>query len=329
MNEEKGGGREVGKREEGAGPEQAGARKLRGAGKRKTSRRNRALPPHIRDFALESMVRIKSMPALNQFFDELWKGYIQIAPGAERLHKAVEARGEKIVNDHIAFRTFDLSPINLESLERHVLALGYKRFEPYAFEDKKLKAWGYMHPGEYRPRIFLSELETKKFSPSLQKIVKGLCAQVDPGRVASPDVLWSGRLWQPVAYETYQALLEESEYAAWVAAMGLRANHFTISVNALKTFKSLEDLLDFIEGQGFALNVSGGRIKGSPKVLLEQGSTLADRVEVEFAGGVKKLIPSCYYEFARRYPGPDGKLYQGFVAASADKIFESTNVKRG
>jgi hypothetical protein len=36
-------------------------------------------------------------------------------------------------------------------------------------------------------------------------------------------------------------------------------------------------------------------------------------------------IPTCYYEFARRYPLADGRLYQGFVAASADRIFESTH----
>ncbi len=36
-------------------------------------------------------------------------------------------------------------------------------------------------------------------------------------------------------------------------------------------------------------------------------------------------IPSCFYEFAKRYPQADGELYTGFVAASADKIFESTN----
>ena len=38
-----------------------------------------------------------------------------------------------------------------------------------------------------------------------------------------------------------------------------------------------------------------------------------------------KVIPCCYYEFARRYPLPNGNLFQGFVAKSADKIFESTN----
>ncbi len=41
----------------------------------------------------------------------------------------------------------------------------------------------------------------------------------------------------------------------------------------------------------------------------------------------KHQVPSCYYEFAKRYKDAKGKLYQGFVAASADKIFESTNKK--
>ncbi|MEJ2595547.1 MAG: DUF1338 domain-containing protein, partial [bacterium] len=36
-------------------------------------------------------------------------------------------------------------------------------------------------------------------------------------------------------------------------------------------------------------------------------------------------IPSCYYEFARRYPDASGKLYGGFIAKSADKIFEITD----
>ena len=38
-------------------------------------------------------------------------------------------------------------------------------------------------------------------------------------------------------------------------------------------------------------------------------------------------IPSCYYEFALRYPMTNGELYMGFIASSADKIFESTDVK--
>ncbi|MGL4896671.1 MAG: DUF1338 domain-containing protein, partial [Shewanella sp.] len=64
-----------------------------------------------------------------------------------------------------------------------------------------------------------------------------------------------------------------------------------------------------------------------PEVLLEQSSTMADTIAVEFSDGVLE-IPSCFYEFALRYPKANGELYTGFVAASADKIFESTNVNK-
>jgi hypothetical protein len=89
-------------------------------------------------------------------------------------------------------------------------------------------------------------------------------------------------------------------------------------------FQSLAQVNTLLKNEGFILNSSGGEIKGGPQVLLAQSSTMADKIEVEFSNG-KKLIPSCFYEFAQRYKMPTGKLYQGFVAASADKIFESTN----
>nr|WP_293271384.1 hypothetical protein [Nannocystis sp.] len=45
---------------------------------------------------------------------------------------------------------------------------------------------------------------------------------------------------------------------------------------------------------------------------------------MEFSDGVY-AVPGCYYEFARRYPGPDGALFDGFIEGSADRIFESTD----
>jgi hypothetical protein len=51
---------------------------------------------------------------------------------------------------------------------------------------------------------------------------------------------------------------------------------------------------------------------------------MADTADVTFSDGVLS-IPSCFYEFAQRYKLNSGEYYQGFVAASADKIFESTN----
>ena len=72
------------------------------------------------------------------------------------------------------------------------------------------------------------------------------------------------------------------------------------------------------------LNDAGGEIQGNPEELLEQSSIKAGIISVKFREGIFE-IPGCYYEFARRYPDTDGKLYSGFIAKSADKIFESTN----
>jgi len=50
-------------------------------------------------------------------------------------------------------------------------------------------------------------------------------------------------------------------------------------------------------------------------------------VHVTFSD-TEHTIPGCFYEFAKRYPQSNGSLYQGFIAASADKIFESTDNKK-
>lgn len=121
-------------------------------------------------------------------------------------------------------------------------------------------------------------------------------------------------------------LLKESEYAAWTAAWGYRANHFTVSINYLAGFETIEAVNQKLIDANFEMNTTGGLVKGSPEVLLEQSSTLADNFNVKFSD-CEMQIPSCFYEFALRYNKPDGEVYTGFVAASADKIFESTNAR--
>jgi hypothetical protein len=268
----------------------------------------------------------------SDFFDRLWADYVAIAPQAARIRSAFEARGEAIVSDHVAFRTLAAGPLGLERLEQHLLDFGYRRYQAYEFPDKKLRAWGYLPPRSATnqpipsfPRVFLSELLVDDLSPPSAAILRRIADSVDPTRVGTPEVLLAGRLWDAVSWEEYRMLEAESEYAAWVAALGLHANHFTISVNHLKTLPSLEAVLDFVESLGIAINETGGRMKGSPDVLLEQGSTLADRMPVEFADGGRHTVPTCYYEFARRYPTAEGTLFQGFVPASASQIFSSTD----
>ena len=94
----------------------------------------------------------------------------------------------------------------------------------------------------------------------------------------------------------------------------------------IDNFDDIEAVNDCLKSAGYALNTTGGEVKGDKEVKLEQSSTLADKTLVEFSDKIME-IPSCFYEFAKRYPLANGELYTGFVAASADKIFESTNAK--
>ncbi len=265
----------------------------------------------------------------DDFFAALWSDYVAMAPQAERIRSAFEAQGERVVNDHVAFRTLALDPIGLAKLEPHILDLGYKPQANYDFPAKKLRATGYVADDPDAPRIFLSELLVDQLSSASATILRECAAWIDPGDVTEPEVLWSGRLWEPISWHDYQTLVAESEYAAWVATLGLRPNHFTISINNLKEFTEVEQVLQLVESLGYGINDSGGRVKGTPAELLEQGSTMADEMEVDFADGQRHRVPTCYYEFAKRHPDSSGKLFQGFVAASADKIFESTDTKEG
>ena len=193
----------------------------------------------------------------------------------------------------------------------------------YNFEAKKLTAKHFEHPDDTKPKVFISELRVNELSDNTQAIIQKLVAQMDANVVTADNFLYSGRHWD-ISKADYDALLNESEYAAWLAAWGFRANHFTVSVNHLGQTDELSDVNARLKEAGFVLNTSGGEIKGGPEVFLAQSSTMADRAPVNFSEETA-AIPSCFYEFAQRYNMPNGKRYQGFVAASADKIFESTN----
>lgn len=102
-----------------------------------------------------------------------------------------------------------------------------------------------------------------------------------------------------------------------------------------KKHLSLEQLNTLIETQTkypdvqWILSRPGGNsIQGSPSDLLHQSSILAEPRSIQFSDGITRPIPSCYYEFAFRRKDPvTQKLFQGFVAKNADKLFESTDVK--
>ncbi len=267
------------------------------------------------------------MTAAN-IFEKLWNQYSAENPSAGKIHELFTRSGNRVINDHVAFRTFNDPRTGIDVLALPFISAGYVPRGEYSFEAKKLRAIHYELPGDPEaPRVFISELLLEKFSPWLQQTIKKSLDLVPAKVIESPELILRGSIFEPLSYEVYSRLREESEYAAWLYVFGYRANHFTVSINHLQEFEDIRDVNAFLKRKGFPLNSSGGEVKGTPEKLLEQSSTLADRVEVMFQEG-KFTVPSCYYEFAKRYEGADGKLFSGFVAGSADKIFESTDFRK-
>ncbi|MDP0589878.1 MAG: DUF1338 domain-containing protein [Candidatus Endonucleobacter bathymodioli] len=264
---------------------------------------------------------------VHHLFDDIWERYLFLAPDAKQIHELFAKQNDGFVtNDHIALRTFNLPKVSLGKIAFPFLQAGYKVKDEYEFPVRKLFSQYFQHSDPQLPKVFISELLVEKLSVESVQIIEKLVAQVDEEKVLEDGFCHSGRPWD-IDLHTYEKLLQESEYAAWVAAHGYQANHFTVSINHLRDYQDIQQVNKKIMDAGFKMNESGGLIKGSPSVLLEQSSTLASDVRVDFIDGHRD-IPGCFYEFAKRYPMIDGKLYQGFVAASADKIFESTDTRK-
>jgi hypothetical protein len=262
---------------------------------------------------------------LEVLFNQLWKQYTNQTPSADKIKQLFENKGETVHTDHIAFRTFDHPKVNIEKLAAPFLQLGYRAVGEYHFSKKKLYAKHFEHSSKKNlPKIFISQLITSEFSDNLQAKVQQCVDAITEKEVNKTPFVLKGRLWETPSLKTYGKLLKESEYAAWLYVNGFCVNHFTIDVNKLQHFPSLLEVNSFLKENGFHLNTSGGEIKGSKEEYLEQSSTLADKIQMQFLEK-KENIPTCYYEFAYRYKKQNGELFSGFVTNSANKIFESTD----
>lgn len=251
---------------------------------------------------------------------------------------------DDIENDHIAFRTLGVPHLGITSLEKVFLHYGYEKKDYYYFPDKKLDAFWYAPPLESLPRIFISELRVKDLSESSQKIIHTYTSKIiadpvdyiDLDNAAATDLFLHSSLWEKPTLKDYEQLAAESEYAAWVIFNRYYLNHYTLSVhNFNEGYNTVADFNCFLERNGFKLNDAGGKIKKSPDGLLLQSSTVAGRIEAVFAEGATAMIPGSYVEFAERRILPAYQALskeeirrihrrEGFEAANADKIFEST-----
>ena len=109
--------------------------------------------------------------SLDALITALWSDYSARNPQAKEIHTLLEGQGENIINDHIAFRTFDHAAINIDALAKFFLDQGYQPKDEYHFQQKKLFARYYSHEDMSKPKIFISHLLTDNFSQHAQKII--------------------------------------------------------------------------------------------------------------------------------------------------------------
>ncbi|WP_066631985.1 DUF1338 domain-containing protein [Labilibacter marinus] len=265
---------------------------------------------------------------LQAIFSRLFDDYKSLNPSVDKIHTLLKNRNETIVNDHIAFRTYNLPQININVLAKAFEVRGYKVKGNYRFKEKKLTANHYENEDfPNAPKIFISQLEVSELSKANQMLINEHYQYILNKLPQHPDIIFANNMGFTPNYKKYQQLREESEYAAWMYVFGFRANHFTIFINHLNNLTSLEDFNEYILENNFVLNASGGIIKGSKEQFLKQSSILADKVNIAFTEDIFE-VPACYYEFAQRFPLSNGHLFQGFIAGSADKIFESTDFRK-
>jgi hypothetical protein len=289
------------------------------------------------------------LQTLHQVLAGLMRRYQERVPDVAAIIAAMTRAGligsaSEIENDHIAFRTLGVSQLGIASFEQIFLHYGYQKRDAYFFAAKKLNAYWYSPPDPKLPRIFVSELRVHDLSEQAQAIIRSYTDEVASDPVAALDLddwqqvdaFLHRALWRLPSLEDYQALASESEYAAWVIYNRYYLNHFTVSVHNLPDgLSQLVNFNTFLEDHGFILNTAGGKIKKSPDGLLLQSATVAEMLEAEFAAAKHQTISGSYVEFAERLPLPQFSHLpaeqiqrqhrrEGFEAANADKIFEST-----
>ncbi|MEZ0539326.1 DUF1338 domain-containing protein [Fibrella arboris] len=297
------------------------------------------------------------MTPLDTVLAGLMRRYTERVPDVKNILYALQQQGvisspEDIENDHIAFRTLGVPHLGMASFEKIFLHYGYEKREPYFFAEKKLDAYWYAPPtdraADNLPRIFVSELRVGDLSEEAQRIIHTYTDTITSDPVdaldlndgEAVDAFLHQPLWKTPTLADYKALLAESEYAAWVIYNRYYLNHFTISVHNLpEGYNTIDEFISFLEQRRFKLNSAGGIIKVSPDGGLRQASTVAQMVDAKFAGGETFRIAGSYVEFAERRVLPEfadlpadqltrQHRRDGFEAANADKIFESTFTKQ-
>ncbi len=295
-----------------------------------------------------------------ELLDRLWKQYIKRVAYANKYVELVKQKGGKVVNDHIALRTFNShtgeQPEGIRAIKHILNCLEYVPVTNYEFPKKKLNAVHFEHPDEMFPKIFVSQLEinllpewaqeiiirTVKDTPYLlsdnsiellRKLNERGELPTEAAELLIADLAqYFRRPWRIPLKEDVLKLNDVSQYAAWVLLHGNSVNHFTAYINyqEVAEWPDLESTCRGLEQAGVPMKED---IEGQKGSKLRQSATHAVKEEVQVKGddGIEKITWTyAYYELAQRdYIVENGtkKLFSGFLGEQAAHLFDMTKTR--
>ncbi|WP_303923276.1 DUF1338 domain-containing protein [Draconibacterium sediminis] len=290
----------------------------------------------------------------------LWVMYLDRVSYAREYQRLVNEKGGSVVNDHIAFRTFNThtgeQPEGIRAIKHIISCLEYVPVEKYNFRKKKLNAVHFEHPDPMFPKLFVSQLEVEELPEWAQQIIKNtvketpyllsdesislLATLKEKGelpRVAGEMLVndlaqYFRRPWNVPQKDDVLKVNDVSQYAAWVLLHGNAVNHFTAFVNYqnVSEWPDLESTCKGLADAGIPMKEALEGEKGSK---LQQSATLAVKEEVEVKGedGIEKMPWTyAYYELAERglvIENGEEKLFSGFLGDQARHLFDMTRTR--
>jgi hypothetical protein len=260
-----------------------------------------------------------------------------------------------VVNDHIAFRTFNAptgsQPAGIAAIERVFLALGYRPAGEYVFPATHLSARHYQHVDPLAPKIFISQLEVdhlpEEAADKIREAVMDAQDHLDTGALYQLDedlsdaqvstladrlvTFFTTLPWPLPKASLVREINAASQYAAWTLLHGNSVNHFTAYVNEqnVPEWPDIEATVDALIRAGVPMKRD---IEGEPGSKLRQTATQA--VDVDCPVLTDEGWPTtmrwayAYYELAQRGEITDESgrrvRFQGFLGPQAAQLFEMT-----
>ncbi len=298
---------------------------------------------------------------LKQLTENLWLQYLHRVPYARRYSEMVEAKGGRIVHDHIAFRTLNTQtgeqPSGIQAIGHLLEMLNYKKTGKYKFPRMQVSAVHYEHPDPLLPRIFVSQLEVDELPDWARNIIiqrvfetpylisdqaiELLNVIEDRGNIPAEaaEILveeltgYFRRPWKLPVREDLLQINDLSQYAAWVLLHGNSVNHFAASIN-LQNVPDWPDLETTCKALAASNIPMKEEIEGERGSILRQSATQAVKEIIRLKNSDGVIVDTewtyAYYEFTERgYVISDSgeNLFSGFLTDQATHLFKMTETR--